>query len=1491
MMQETQENLLEQSRQGDPEAIAALIDRSLQPKGIRTQAEIDEDCLHLFLEANQAPPQAQLVPFIRNGLTSLGVESIRMVRIYGRQKGQRQPIWQEAVDLNPANAFSVATVQQRLSTLYQPSSNTSGLNRGLDELGLEPSDNSGNGTVLQQEPIGGVVNGHHGATLVQPGNADGSEPYSGRPGVGQQIAIANKVMHLTDYGGVIDTTQTGGLRNLKLRPVPTPQRYCPPFPELLGRQVEVEAAIANLRSATSVEFWGETGLGKTSLLQAIAYAPGLANTFPDGIVYRHAYRQTVPDLLQTLLTDFCEYESSLPIKATETEIRDALQDKKALILLDDVQISREEVENLLNASPNLTFLLTGLERHLWSEGQAIPIPGLPLDDALTLLERGLGRPIEAQEHTPAAKICNVLGGHPLRILQVASLARHQAVDVNRPFDEPLNQLEVDHQPVDRQPFESSPLVAIAQQLQDSPSPEAMVLKASASLPQAERQALAALSVLGGVPARPENLAAVTRLPDVENTLRSLSSRGLALTDGNRYSIAPNLLAPLQRVPKRDQWINRILSCFTTWAEQHGQVTELAQESNVLLRMMQLGIETQRWPEVLRLAKAIDPALTLSGLWGAWEQALQWALQAGQALGDRASEAWAMHQLGTRALCLEDSFAAQSWLTQALEQRESLGDQPGTVATLHNLGLLLPPLTQVEPPIPVLEPEPEPIAAPIPTPTPLPTISSTSTPAPPWLKWAILAGLFAALGTLLALLFTSNRNSDLWLSRDRLDFDNQEQNTVSAVETVELENRDLAPLQFSRVAPTGADSEDFEVSENCTAAPIQPAAGCTVEVSFVPTDTGNRRANLTFYDAQGDRIQSIPLRGSGEEPNNPLISFNPNRLNFEAQDVGTQTPVQVITLENVSAAPVTFERIELAGPARADFQATENCTGLPIQPGVTCTIEASFAPTAVSDRAASLVIQSNTSDRPWAVPLRGFGNESAAAGSPQQGFSGSTTNLGVNPDSVDFGELRVAGANVAPQRVTETITLNNPGSAPIVMQELSLGGQNVDDFQSSTNCTNNTVAPNSSCTVEISFAPGAAGERVADLRIVSNAPNSIVSVRLGGTGVNAIPRVPRIALTPDELTFDAQETDPNGKVITIRNDGAIDLRVGNIAIAGNDPNYFALATRDNSINCANTVLAPGERCDVAIAFRGSGSDRTAELTVSSNAPNRIPSIRLIGRGSGTSGGDNGSASSGAGSGGGSGTPQAPRISVTPANLTFNTANSEAAISVTNNGTADLRLGNIAITGNNPDSFSSAEDNGLISCSNTVLAPGDRCDISILFAGSESDRAARLTIPSNASDRPIAVNLIGVGSSSGETPGATPSATPGETPAGNSSLSLSSPNLNFGTQPLLVTADQQVLTLTNTGSNPLEIGNIAFTGDPDFFALSASSGDTLECSYQSLEPGSSCQLTLGFTPFAAGDRTAQLTIPTNAPDGPVSVSLNGSGEPSGNAAVPSYTPYGR
>ncbi len=51
------------------------------------------------------------------------------------------------------------------------------------------------------------------------------------------------------------------------------------------------------------------------------------------------------------------------------------------------------------------------------------------------------------------------------------------------------------------------------------------------------------------------------------------------------------------------------------------------------------------------------------------------------------EAWALHQLGTCALCLSENADAINYLTKAIQLRQSLGDERGVSATRHNLDLL------------------------------------------------------------------------------------------------------------------------------------------------------------------------------------------------------------------------------------------------------------------------------------------------------------------------------------------------------------------------------------------------------------------------------------------------------------------------------------------------------------------------------------------------------------------------------------------------------------------------------------------------------------------------------------------------------------------------------------------------------------------------------------------------------------------------------------
>lgn len=103
----TQENLRELARQGDPQAIASAINRTLKPKGINAEVTREGGILHLTLESDRVPSQTALVDFIRKGMTNLGVETIYTVKVYGRQAGVASPAWEEDIELMPAPMLNV----------------------------------------------------------------------------------------------------------------------------------------------------------------------------------------------------------------------------------------------------------------------------------------------------------------------------------------------------------------------------------------------------------------------------------------------------------------------------------------------------------------------------------------------------------------------------------------------------------------------------------------------------------------------------------------------------------------------------------------------------------------------------------------------------------------------------------------------------------------------------------------------------------------------------------------------------------------------------------------------------------------------------------------------------------------------------------------------------------------------------------------------------------------------------------------------------------------------------------------------------------------------------------------------------------------------------------------------------------------------------------------------------------------------------------------
>ena len=73
-----------------------------------------------------------------------------------------------------------------------------------------------------------------------------------------------------------------------------------------------------------------------------------------------------------------------------------------------------------------------------------------------------------------------------------------------------------------------------------------------------------------------------------------------------------------------------------------------------------------------------------------------------------------------------------------------------------------------------------------------------------------------------------------------------------------------------------------------------------------------------------------------------------------------------------------------------------------------------------------------------------------------------------------------------------------------------------DFTETDNCAGQTLAPGSSCSVQIVFAPTATGARSGQLTIYANIAGGQATVSLNGTGTAAA----AIVLTPLTLSFPA-----------------------------------------------------------------------------------------------------------------------------------------------------------------------------------------------------------------------------------------------------------------------------------------------------------------------------------------------------------------------------------
>jgi|GEM_PF-1387770 len=112
-MTESQASILEKAKLGEPQAIAALLNRNLQPKGIMAKASVKNKCFWIMLEGAKTPPQKQLVEFIRQAFTKLEVDIYATVKIYGKCLNEEIPDWHEDIAITPKVSLSPETLAKQ----------------------------------------------------------------------------------------------------------------------------------------------------------------------------------------------------------------------------------------------------------------------------------------------------------------------------------------------------------------------------------------------------------------------------------------------------------------------------------------------------------------------------------------------------------------------------------------------------------------------------------------------------------------------------------------------------------------------------------------------------------------------------------------------------------------------------------------------------------------------------------------------------------------------------------------------------------------------------------------------------------------------------------------------------------------------------------------------------------------------------------------------------------------------------------------------------------------------------------------------------------------------------------------------------------------------------------------------------------------------------------------------------------------------------------
>ncbi len=426
---------------------------------------------------------------------------------------------------------------------------------------------------------------------------------------------------------------------------------------------------------------------------------------------------------------------------------------------------------------------------------------------------------------------------------------------------------------------------------------------------------------------------------------------------------------------------------------------------------------------------------------------------------------------------------------------------------------------------------------------------------------------------------------------------------------------------------------------------------------------------------GRGIWQIPLLNAAPSVQ-AAATLSPANLAFTAQAVSTASASQTITVTNSGTIPLAISRLAITG----DFSETDTCASATLSPGLTCTVQIQFLPTAIGTRTGLLTLYGNVPTGQVTASLTGAATPPGA--------------IVLTPVLASFPATVINAPSAA-----QNITISNISSDTVTLQPSSITG----DFKITANTCGGTLNASTGCTVAVVFIPTASGTRTGLLTITGSSGTQTAS--LTGTGTSPATD----ALSPLSFSFASQQitTASAPQTVTLSNTGDLPLTLIAAQITGD-------FTVTNS--CGNS-LNPHSTCALAVAFQPKDvGTRTGVLTVSDQY--RSQTVALTGFGIAPPG-----------------VTLAPLSTVAFPATGVGIASMPQTVTLTNNGGEPLLIQNIAFTGD----FSVTSK----TCGST-LATGAACTIGVIFTPTAGgSRSGQLTLTDNAPNSPQTLALTGTG----------------------------------------------------------------------------------------------------------------------------------------------------